>query len=407
MNKPDESYIPQEVKFLAELMKGSGYRLFIVGGFVRDMLLGADDYSNADIDICGDCKPDEFRRIIESSSEIYLCEANYPLGTLKIVIGGISVEYTTFRKESYRGDGYHTPSTVTFTDDLYQDALRRDFTINAIYLDPISFEIVDPFNGQQDIFNKIIKTVRESTDVFSEDALRILRMCRFSAKLGFNIDAETLQGAKQCAGLLKNISKERIGTELDLIISDTEYIQNAVAALFAADIAEVICRGVHKDTADKLMNAPKGRHIRWALFLSDFSAEKAREYLSSLSLGKQFAQEAATLITNREIYLREKSEIIIYFAKTGATFAKKLIDYISIFSEIGSSYLQSIFSDMNDKKQFISYKMLSITGSDIKSVLNIDGPAIKHYKDSAYEYAVLNPEKNNYNDLKLYLLSLI
>ena len=159
MNKPDESYIPQEVKFLAELMKGSGYRLFIVGGFVRDMLLGADDYSNADIDICGDCKPDEFRRIIESSSEIYLCEANYPLGTLKIVIGGISVEYTTFRKESYRGDGFHTPSTVIFTDDLYQDALRRDFTINAIYLDPISFEIVDPFNGQQDIFNKIIKNV--------------------------------------------------------------------------------------------------------------------------------------------------------------------------------------------------------------------------------------------------------
>jgi len=407
MNKPDESYIPQGVEFLAELMKTSGYRLFIVGGFVRDMLLGADDYSNADIDICGDCKPDEFRRIIESSSEIYLCEANYPLGTLKIVIGGISVEYTTFRKESYRGDGYHTPSTVVFTDDLYQDALRRDFTINAIYLDPISYEIVDPFSGQQDISLKIIKTVRASIDVFSEDALRILRMCRFSAKLGFNIDAGTLQGAKQCAGLLKNISKERIGAELDLIMSDTEYIQNAVDALFTADIAEAICPGIHKDTSNKLRNAPKNRHIRWALFLSDFSAEKAREYISSLSLGKQFAQETATLIAKRELYFREKSEIIIYFAKIGATFAKKSIDYISIFSEAGSSYLQSVFSDMNDKNQFISYKMLSITGSDIKSVLNIDGPAIKHYKDKAYEYAVLNPEKNNYNDLKLYLLSLI
>ncbi|MBN2879339.1 MAG: CCA tRNA nucleotidyltransferase [Clostridia bacterium] len=407
MKSINENSIPEEIKYLAELIKNSGYSLYIVGGFVRDLFMGEYGNANADIDICGNCRPDELRSIIENSKEIYLCEANYPLGTLKINIGGISVEYTTFRKESYRGNGYHTPSTVVFTDNIYQDALRRDFTINAIYLDPLSLEIVDPFDGQHDISHKIIKTVRESADVFSEDALRILRMCRFAAKLGFSIDTKTLQGAEQCAGLLKNISRERIGAELDLIISDAEYIQYAVDALFAADISEVICLGVHKETADKLRISPKDRHIRWAVFLSDYSKEKAREYIASLSLGKQFAQETASLISRREICLLEKSEIIIYFAKTGAAFTKKLIDYIAIFNTNDSLYLQAIFCYMNNKKQFISYSMLSITGSDIKSILNADGPAIKHYKDKAYEYAVLNPEKNNYDDLKLFLLSLI
>jgi len=407
MKPINENSIPKEIKYLAELIKNSGYSLYIVGGFVRDMLLGIYSDTNIDIDICGNCKPDEFRSIIENSSEIYLCEANYPLGTLKINIGGISVEYTTFRKESYRGNGYHTPSTVVFTDDIYQDSLRRDFTINSIYLDPISLEFYDPFDGQHDISHKIIKTVRESTAVFSEDALRILRMCRFAAKLGFNIDTVTLQGAEQCAGLLKNISRERIGAELDLIVSDAEYIQYGIDALFAADISEVICRGVNKKTAAKLITAPKDGHIRWAVFLSDFSKEKAREYITNLSLGKQFAQEATSLIANREICIKEKKDIIVYFAKIGANFAKRLIDYISVFNSNDSLCLQSIFDEMKDKKQFISYSMLSISGSDIKGILNADGPAIKHYKDKAYEYAVLNPENNNYDDLKLYLLSLI
>ena len=114
------------------------------------------------------------------------------------------------------------------------------------------------FEGQKHIENKIIKTGRESTEVFTEDALRILRMCRFAAKLGFTIDDKTMDGAKTCAHLLQNISKERVGAELDKMLCGTEYLNYGIDAIYAAGINKIICENVQKGNSHKSKRYKKG-----------------------------------------------------------------------------------------------------------------------------------------------------
>lgn len=406
MYKVIKRSVPDELRHLAKIITNAGYKFYIVGGFVRDIFLGSCDAYQNDIDVCGDCPPDTFAQIVKDDKKIKLCEANYPLGTLKLLVGRIDIEYTCFRKESYRGDGHHTPSKIVFTDNIKEDAERRDFTINALYLDPLSFEITDFFAGQKHIKNKVIKTVRESNQVFTEDALRILRMCRFSAKLGFDIDADTLQGAKNCVQLLNKISNERIGVEMDKIVWDTEHLEYGLDAIYNSDIHTIVCPNVKSETAYKTCNAYASRFVRWAVFLSDAAPCDARLFIQNLSLGKLLASEVERILLNRDLHTKSKDEIILYFAKTGQKSSRRQIYFTRVFSPNDANTLKEIYLSMRKKKQFISYNMLNINGRDIMDIFDVSGPKIKKYKDIAYKYAVLNPDKNNINDLKSYLTQL-
>ena len=387
-------------------MNKNNYKFYIVGGFPRDIILGSSTI-DGDYDVCGDCLPENLLKIVENKHRIKIGTSNFPLGTIKLIIDEkLDVEYTCFRKESYRGDGYHTPNKVVFTNDAYTDALRRDFTVNSLYFDPVTCEITDFFNGQKDIDNKVIKTVRESKEVFTEDALRILRMCRFSAKLGFSIYVDTINGAIDCAHLLNNISKERIGIELDKILCSTKYLDYGIDAIYNSKANHIICKSVMKDTAKQVCSSPCNRYIRWAVFLSDNLPKDARNFILDLSLGKDLANEVERLLSNREVYNYNKDAIIIRFAKMGRKLAKRLIEFIDIVHFNKSLQLHKIYNNMIKHNQFISYNMLQINGTDIMSLLTVKGRQVKHYKDKAYEYAVLNPDKNNLKDLKDYLIGI-
>ncbi|MEX1378159.1 MAG: hypothetical protein AB1Z23_11900 [Eubacteriales bacterium] len=405
MNETFKNCIPEEIIYLAQKMNASGYRLYIVGGFVRDIFLGSCDTHENDIDVCGDCTPDIFVDIIASDKRIRQCEANFPLGTLKLIIGKMDVEYTCFRTESYRGDGHHTPSEIIFTRDIRQDASRRDFSINALYLDPLTYEVIDFFNGQEDINSKLIKTVRNSIDVFTEDALRLVRMCRFAAKLGFTIEKNTLLGARKCAHLLKNISKERIGVELEKMLLSNTYASYGIDALFSSNISHIICKHISYDTAKKTAIAKNDRFLRWAVFLSDHSSHHAHHFILNLSLGKDLANEVKRIIKEKAIAKKDKDEIILHFAEIGQEAAKRQIEFNNIISSSDIGILQNIFNQMKDKGQFITYETLNIDGNQIIQLLSVKGKQIKYYKHEAYKYAVFNPEKNNYEDLRDYLLS--
>lgn len=406
MYKVIKRSVPAELRHLAKIVTKAGYKFYIVGGFVRDIFLGSCDAYENDIDVCGDCPPDTFAQIVNSDKKIKVCDANYPLGTLKLIVNRIDIEYTCFRKESYRGDGHHTPSKIIFTDNIKDDARRRDFTINALYLDPISYEVTDFFEGQHHIDNKIIKTVRESNKVFTEDALRILRMCRFSAKLGFDIDADTLQGAKNCVSLLKSISNERIGIELDKIVWDTEHLEYGLDAIYNSDIHTIICPQVKREAAYKTCNAYASRYVRWAVFLSGLAPNDSRQFIQNLSLGKLLSEEVARILSNRDMPDKGKNEIILYFAKIGQKCVRRQIYFTRVFSTEDASNLKNIYHSMRENNQFITYDMLNINGTDIMDTFNVEGPKIKEYKDMAYEYAVLNPDKNNIDDLKSFLIKL-
>ncbi len=207
---------------LAKIFKKASAPLYIVGGFVRNALLG---FCETDIDVCSKLRPEEIAKILPAS-KYTLKVVNEKLGTvhIKIKSTGEEYEHTTFRAEQYASGGVHSPSNVRFVDDIPLDASRRDFSANAIYYDILSNEIIDYYNGVGDVKNHVIRTVETPEYVFSCDGLRILRMVRLSAELDFSIDEHTLAVAKSMVSQLRDISQERFNKEfVSVLFADYKY----------------------------------------------------------------------------------------------------------------------------------------------------------------------------------------
>ena len=191
-----------------QLLEENGYEAYIVGGYVRDKLLGIE--SN-DIDICTSATPKEIKDIFKSSSS-----PNY--GSVNIIYKNTNFDITTFRHETKYLNN-RIPIKLKYIKNVKKDLLRRDFTINTICIDSQG-EILDMLNIKDDLENKIIKTVGNPKYKLKEDALRILRAIRFATILDFNIEEKTKQYIKNYSSLLKKISYERKRQELDKIFSN-------------------------------------------------------------------------------------------------------------------------------------------------------------------------------------------
>ena len=194
--------------------------LYLVGGAVRDELLS---YPVSDVDLCGPLAPEELEKKL--CGLFAFKDVNPRIGTVKISMGKEFCEYTRFRRDSYPiSSGRHTPSEVTFVETLEEDAFRRDFTVNALYKRLSDGALFDPTGGMDDLKNKVIRTTREPEKVFSEDGLRLLRLVRFAASLGFEIEEKTFAAAKKFAPLLADISPERIREEfMKILVADERY----------------------------------------------------------------------------------------------------------------------------------------------------------------------------------------
>jgi len=208
--------VPEEIINIAEKLQKAGFRAYLVGGCVRDLLLGKDP---KDWDITTNANPEEIQKIFPDS--VY----ENKFGTVGVKTDSKEeklkiVEITTFRLEGKYTDKRH-PDEIKFAKTVEEDLARRDFTINAIALKltkEIADEIIDPFNGQQDIKNKIIRTVGNPNERFNEDALRLMRAARFATELNFEIEEKTSEAIKKESGLLEAIAKERIRDELIKIL---------------------------------------------------------------------------------------------------------------------------------------------------------------------------------------------
>lgn len=198
------------LKLLGEI-SDKGYQAYIVGGFVRDYILGID--SN-DIDINTNATPQEVKEIFKDS-----CLPNEDYGSVTVIKKGIRFEITTFRKEMAYVDN-RRPTEIQYIDDLYQDLLRRDFTINTLCMNKDG-EIIDFLGGRSDIDNKIVRTVGKAKIRFEEDSLRILRAIRFATILDFKLDSETREAIISNRELLRNLSYYRKKEELDKIFASS------------------------------------------------------------------------------------------------------------------------------------------------------------------------------------------
>ncbi len=203
--------IPDDVYFILNKLEACGHGAHIVGGCVRDMLIGK---APTDYDITTSATPDEVKNVF---SEYRTVDTGIKHGTVTLILGGAPYEITTYRTEGAYTDNRH-PDSVSFTRTLAEDLSRRDFTVNAMCADK-SGKLTDLFGGESHVEKRIISAVGTAEARFSEDALRILRALRFSATLGFALDGETAAAVRKCKDLLTNISVERSFSELLKLLS--------------------------------------------------------------------------------------------------------------------------------------------------------------------------------------------
>ncbi len=203
--------LPKNVNNLIARLEGNGFKAYAVGGCVRDSVMGL---TPKDWDICSSARPEELTEVFGDERVI---KTGLRHGTLTVLLDR-PYEITSFRVDGEYLDHRH-PEGVTFTDDITLDLSRRDFTINAIAYNP-SEGFIDPFGGAADIKNGIIRAVGDPEARFEEDALRIMRGLRFCCVTGFSIDESTAKAMKAKAPLLKNISAERVASELVRAITE-------------------------------------------------------------------------------------------------------------------------------------------------------------------------------------------
>ena len=207
-------------KNLISLAKEFDKPLYLVGGAVRNYLI--DHSLSSDLDICAAIPMEQF---VEGAKNCgFIISATYKrTGTVLFVDKNNHYEYTTFRKERYVG-GVHTPEYTEFTEDITEDAKRRDFKCNAIYYDIKNQQIIDVLGGVEDIKNKRLDTVQEPDKVFCSDGLRLMRLARFTGELNFKPTDSVIEGARKYSDNILDISPERIYAELKLILgSDSKY----------------------------------------------------------------------------------------------------------------------------------------------------------------------------------------
>lgn len=225
--------IPKEINLILEKLDEKGFEAYIVGGCVRDLILGI---TPKDWDITTGAKPEQIRKLFPKN----FYENQF--GTVSVITDAKDetlrvVEITPFRLEGKYSDKRH-PDEITFAKTLGEDLSRRDFTINALALDK-NKKIIDLFDGQKDLKNKIIRTVGKANDRFNEDALRMLRAVRFACTLNFTIEKDTFEAIHKNADLIQMISNERIRDELTKIF-ETEKAAHGIDLLRQTNLLKYI-----------------------------------------------------------------------------------------------------------------------------------------------------------------------
>ncbi len=394
-------------KTLLEQLNQNGYEAFVVGGCVRDMLMGITPH---DYDITTSATPDEVKRVFENYRVI---ETGLKHGTVTVMAEGEPVEITTYRIESTYSDSRH-PDGVRFTRSLTEDLARRDFTVNAIAYNP-DVGIVDPFEGQKDIKKKILRCVGNPRERFSEDALRIMRLVRFASVLGFEIDKETAEAAISLKEKLIHVSAERIQSELVKLLcgKDAGKIIVEYCEILSAVIPELLpMKGFDQKnhhhiydilthTAKAVDAVPTEKDLRLGALFHDIGkpsvfsldSDGVGHFYNHASVGWQLTEEILTRLKfdnatkNTVTHLVKWHDIQIEASEKGVKralgkmtpefffklLALKRADNLAqnpVYSDRQTYYdtLESLTKDILSQKACFSMKDLAVNGSDLIAI---------------------------------------
>ena len=361
--------IPEKIKFVLRTLTQNGYEAYIVGGCVRDSLL---EIIPSDYDVTTSAKPQEIIGLFDKT-----VPTGIKHGTVTVIIENEPIEVTTFRTEGEYKDSRH-PQNVKFVTDLSEDLSRRDFTVNAMAYNETA-GLVDLFGGLGDLENKILRAVGDSDKRFSEDALRILRLFRFASQLEFTPEEKTLNSALKLQKGLKNISKERIFSEIVKTVNG----KNPKAILPLINSGGLEFLGITETPEFTTLDDPD---LRLFVFLNT-SCENPIEVLKTLKAPNRQIDFANKLLKLQAIKINTKEDI------KNALF---LTDYnaVNLFLQLQEDedklkLLAEIIK--NNEPYLISH--LAIDGEDLRK-LGFEGKEIGEILERLRQTVVCDPQKN-------------
>jgi tRNA nucleotidyltransferase (CCA-adding enzyme) len=413
------------------------FKAYIVGGAVRDYLLG---YDINDYDIATDAKPEEVTEIFEK-----VIPTGVKYGTVTLVYNNKNYEITTFRKD-FDYINNRKPDKVVYSEDIDEDIKRRDFTINSLYCDSKG-RIRDKYSGVKDIKSKIIRTIGNPDERFKEDALRMIRAVRFMATLGFKIEEKTKNSIVKNHQLIENVSAERIKTEFDRILlsnnpgegirtlTDTNLMKYIIPELYKTvdfdQHSKYHDKNVYDHTIAVVENIEPKLDLRLAALLHDISkpesftldeeleghfkghhiksADKSLEILKRLRYDNKTIENVRVLIRYhylKDISIKEKG-VKRFINNVG----KERLDDIfklNIADIKGKADMRSIDKVYNlqkkckeilEKQEPLSIKDLKINGNDIIKTGVKEGKKVGEVLQYLLEKVLENPALNNRKDL--------
>ena len=286
--------LPTGARFVLERLHGHGYQAYVVGGCVRDSLLGR---TPKDWDVCTNALPEQMQRVF---ADCHVIETGLKHGTLTVMHNGQPYEVTTFRVDGEYTDHRH-PDEVVFVADVKEDLSRRDFTVNAMAWSPET-GLVDAFGGREDLAAGVIRCVGDPYRRFDEDALRIMRALRFAAVYGFSIDPETDAAIHALCHTLVGVAAERIRVELmkllcgagagDILRAYPDVLQVIMLPLTKVDWPATVAAVEAVDVSSET--------LRLAMLLHQLSPAEARDVLISLKSDNATRDWVLMLVTNQD-----------------------------------------------------------------------------------------------------------
>ena len=387
----DEIKIPEAAALIIERLNNAGKEAYIVGGCVRDCLLGK---APKDWDITTSALPAEVKALFE-----HTYDTGIKHGTVTVLIKGESCEVTTYRIDGEYTDKRH-PDSVIFTDKLEGDLARRDFTMNAVAYSPKT-GFVDRFGGMGDIKSGIIRAVGEPAERFNEDALRMMRALRFSAQLGFEIEGKTLDAIAQNSALIKNVSPERIRDELFKLLLSPDPLKiyslkqtgilDCVLPLLSALLEER-----HEEIKRCIGLVPPVIAKRLALLLYSRDKKSIEGFLRALRADNKTIKDIAILSG----YMKMKNDFSPYgirkiICDTSPAMAADIIDMQGILNDEDTSAYKNILKAVIDNGECCSMAELAINGTDLKALGVADGRQLGEMLKKCLDEVLKDPGKNN------------
>ncbi|MDP1824644.1 MAG: [cytidine(C)-cytidine(C)-adenosine (A)]-adding enzyme [Archangium sp.] len=376
--------VPPAVLEVVSGLQAGGFRAFLVGGCVRDMLRGQPP---KDFDVASSARVEDVQKLFKK-----VIPTGVEHGTVTVVLRGQHVEVTTFRAEADYVDG-RRPSKVVFHEDIEADLGRRDFTMNAIAWNPATGELVDPFGGQADLAARTVRCVRDAIERFSEDGLRPLRAVRFATVLDFTLEPATEAAIPRTLAIFRKVAAERVHQEFTKLLLAPKATMGLRLLASSGLLAQFMPEAAAAEF-DAVGVAPKDEVIRMALLL--LGQPQPREVMIRLKFPNRTAEDTAALVLRSDLPPPEATDAQLrrWLAKLDAARAPQLLSLheARLTAPIG---LRGRVEAILATNPPLTTRQLALDGKAIMAALGTGpSPAIGHATRHLLELVLDDPSLN-------------